>query len=118
MVANHPGMSDQTSGNIARDGAAKHPQTSFPVKGGMKDQTDASKLRGIAEVVTDKGTREIGFGFNYGPDASSPNPLDPSPKVKKFGAVKASWDMKDANGDGVSNETGGQVLSEAALLGR
>ena len=118
MVVNHPGMSDQTSGNLAREGAAKRPQTSFPVKGGMKDQTDASKLRGIAEVVTDRGTREIGTGFNYGPDASSPNPLDPSPKVKKFGDVKVKWDMKDGMGDGLNTEIGGQVLSEAALLGR
>jgi hypothetical protein len=109
MVANHPGMTDQTSSNIARDGAAKRPQVNFPLAHGMKDQTEASQLKGISPDSP---------GFGSAPDASSPNPLDPSPKVKKFGEVKAAWDMKDANGDSINNEVGKQVLSEAALLGR
>ena len=52
MVANHPGMSDQTSTNIARDGAAKKPQTKFPVKEGMKNQTQA--LSGVSPAGFDR----------------------------------------------------------------
>ena len=107
MVANHPGMSDQTDSNIARDGAAKRTQTSVPVHPGMKDQTDASKLQGIAPGSP-----------GFGSDASGPSVLDPAKGIKKFGNVKASWDMKDGMGDGLDTEIGGQVLSEATLLGR
>ena len=99
MVANHPGMSDQTNSNIARDGAAKHPQTSFPIKEGMKDQTTITS-----------GPSSPGIG----PDASSPNPLDPSPKLKKFGEVATKWGMKGEH----SPELGRRVLAEAANLGR
>jgi hypothetical protein len=109
MVANHPGMSDQTNSNIARDGAAKRTQATIPVKTGMKDQTDASKLRGISPESP---------GFSYAPDASSPNSLDPSPKRKKFGDAKASWGMRDANGQSVNGELGHRVLAEATNLGR
>lgn len=109
MVANHPGMTDQTSSNIARDGATKRPQTKFPVTHGMVNQTEASKLKGISPDSP---------GFGSAPDASGPGVLDPSKGLKKFGDVKASWGMTDANGDGVNNEAGRQVLSEAALLGR
>jgi hypothetical protein len=109
MVANHPGMSDQTSSNVARDGAAKRPQTKFADTHGMTDQTEASKLSGISPDSP---------GFGSAPDASSPNPLDPSPKLKKFDNVKVAWDQKDGNGNGLDNEVGGKVLSEAALLGR
>lgn len=107
MVATHPGMSDQTNTNIARDGAAKKPQTNFPVKSGMKNSNDTSKLQGISP-------KSPGFG----PDAGGPSVLDPSKGLKKFGDVKATWNMKDANGDSINNESGRQVLSEAALLGR
>ena len=107
MVANHPGMSDQTNSNLPRDGAAKRTQTSIPIHGGMKDQTEASKLDGVAP-------NSPGFGS----DASGPSVLDPAKGLKKFGDVKVKWDMKDGMGDGLNTEIGGQVLSEAALLGR
>jgi hypothetical protein len=98
-------MTDQTSSNIARDGAAKRPQANVAIAHGMTDQT---KLSGISPDVS----------FDGAPDASSPNPLDPSPKVKKFDNVKASWGMRDANGQSVNGELGKAVLTEAASLGR
>jgi hypothetical protein len=107
-VATKSGMTDQTSSNIARDGAAKKPQTSFPVKDGMKDMTTMS---GIAP--SNPGT---------GPDASSPNPLDPEPRaklLKKQGSeLQAAWDQKDGDGDGLDNAIGGQVMDEAQLKAR
>lgn len=95
-----PGMTDQTSSNIARDGAAKRPQKSFPVKEGMKNQQSFDAGKGIA------GT---------GPDASSPNPLDPAPTMKKFKDAPAKWGMTDSQGRGVDHDLGRAVLSEAAL---
>lgn len=100
MVANHPGMTDQTSSNIARDGAAKHPQKSFPVKAGMKDQTKA--LSGVSP-----GNPGVG------PDAAPANPLSKSAGLKKFGDVKPSWGMKDQ-----TPGSGSAVLREATSLGR
>jgi hypothetical protein len=107
MVANHPGMVDQTSSNVARDGAAKKTQTKFPVKGGMRSR--------IGEV-----TGVVGHGPDGAPDAGAPNPLDPSPTAKVLGQgpIKSSWGMKDANGQSVNGELGKKVLTEAANLGR
>lgn len=106
MVANHPGMVDQTSSNIARDGAAKRTQTKFPLKEGMKDQTEA--LSGVSPANP-----------GVGPDADPANPLSPEPKSKhQSGDVKASWGMRDANGQSVNGELGKAVLAEAARLGR
>jgi len=116
-----PAMSTpETSSPVnPRSGAAKRTQTSYPTKEGMKDQTDASKLRGAVPTIAGKETAK---GYNYGPDASSENPLDPEPKVKnlrKQGRILASsWDMKDANGNGVDNDLGAAVLDEAGRLGK
>lgn len=101
-------MKDQTSYN-ARSGAAKKTQTSFDVAHGMKDMTKASGA--VAGIGPDNP--------GDGPDASSPNPLDPSPsRAKEYGPpLKSSWDMKDANGDGVDTNIGGKVLGEAILSG-
>lgn len=96
----HPGMKDLTDTNIARDGAAKRPQTSFPVKWGMRDRTAA--MAGISPENP-----------GVGPDASSGNPLDPSPKVKKFSQAPVHKGMKDQ-----TNMDGKAVLSEASALGR
>lgn len=94
---------DQTSTNVARDGAAKRPQTSFDTKWGMKDMTSFSA-----------GPKMPGTG----PDASSPNPLDPQPKDKDAqSSFNASWNMKDANGQGVDKNIGGRVIGEAILSG-
>lgn len=101
MVANHPGMTDQTSSNIARDGAAKRPQTKFPVKEGMKNQTEV--LSGVSPANP-----------GVGPDADPANPLSPSPQRKKFDDVKTSWGMKGKHDPAL----GSAVLSEAANLGR
>lgn len=101
MVAVHPGMTDQTSGNIARDGAAKKTQTSFPVKEGMKDQT---------KILSEVSPANPGTG----PDASTSNPLSPEPKQKHQNAVATSWGMKGKH-DPV---LGSAVLHEASNLGR
>ena len=100
---------DQTPGNMARDGGvAKHPQTSFKDTWGMKDMTSMS---GISPAVP--GT---------GPDASSPNPLDPEPQSKLL--RRQPTDLKanpgtpvDGDGDGLDYGLGGKVLGEAILSG-
>lgn len=110
MVANHPGMSDQTSSNIARDGAAKRPQTKFPITHGMKNMT--TELSGISPKNP-----------GVGPDAAPANPLSPEPGMKALhrqpaGDVKASWGMRDANGKSVNGNLGKAVLAQATNLGR
>lgn len=104
-VSTKPGMKDQTSSNIARDGAAKRPQTSFPTHTGMKSQVE---FRGAAP--SNPGT---------GMDAGSPNVADPSNRGKSVQTdFPAKWGMRDANGKSVNGNLGKQVLSEAALTGR
>ena len=108
-----PPMQDRISSSPIdpRSGAAKHPQTTFPIKGGMKDMVEASKLTGISPAHP-----------GIGPDASSPNPLDPEPRDKDLRrqpkVLASSWGMKDANGNGVNNDLGAKVLDEASKLGR
>ena len=110
-----PPMQDRisTSPINPRAGAAKRTQTTFPVKPGMKDQTDASKLRGISPTSP---------GFSHAPDASSPNPLDPSPTAKVLRRqpheMKSSWGMTDANKQSVNGNLGKAILDEAGRLGR
>lgn len=110
-----PKMQDRISDSPIdpRAGAAKRTQTAFPVKPGMKDMTDASKLRGISPSSP---------GFSHAPDASSPNPLDPSPTDKVLrrqpGELKSSWGMLDANKQSVNGELGKAILAEAGRLGR
>lgn len=103
-VSAHAGMSDPTKSNLARDGAAKRPQTNFPVHIGMTDQTKV--LSGVSPANP-----------GVGPDASSGNPLDPSPKLKKFGQVPVKWGMRDANGQSI-NGNASAILSEASVLGK
>jgi len=101
---------ESTSPVDPRGGHAKHTQTNFPDKWGMKDQTDDPQLHGISPASP-----------GFGPDASSPNPLSPEPKDKNLrrqGPYKASWDMKDANGQGVNDTIGQKILDEAGRLGR
>lgn len=105
MVATHPGMSDQTSTNVARDGAPKKIQTKFPVKEGMCNRV--AQLSGI-------GPANPGVG----PDADPANPLSPQAKSKKSHEVKAAWGQKDANGQSVNGNLGTAILAEAANLGR
>jgi hypothetical protein len=101
MVANHPGMSDQTSSNIARDGAAKRPQTKFPVKDGMKNQTQA--LSGVSPANP-----------GVGPDADPANPLSPRAPQKHSGSIPKHPGMKGEHDAAL----GDAVLREAANLGR
>ncbi len=101
MVATHPGMTDQTDSNIARDGAAKKTQTKFPTTHGMKSMTEA--MTGVSP-----GNPGVG------PDADPANPLSPEPKSKHQEAVATSWGMKGKHDAGL----GSAVLSEAANLGR
>jgi hypothetical protein len=101
-----PPMQDQTTGYDARSGAAKKPQKTFPLTHGMKDMT---KMSGIAP--SNPGT---------GPDASSPNPLDPEPPIKRMvrqpATLEAKWGMKTGDGKGLDN-SGPAVMSEAVLSG-
>lgn len=96
------GMTDQTSSNVARSGAAKRPQTSFPIKSGMKDQTAA--LSGVSPANP-----------GVGPDAAPANPLA---KVARGKACQtefsAKWGATDADGRGVDSGLGKKVLAEAA----
>jgi hypothetical protein len=98
-------MASQTSSDLPRNGAAKRPQTTFAIKDGMKDQTSMS---GVSPGANGSG-----------PDASSPNPLDPEPRdkllKKQGGSLAAAWGMTDGDGDGVDNAIGGRVLDEAVL---
>ena len=99
-----PAMQDQTSFN-ARNGAAKKPQTTFPVHPGMTDQQRA--MAGVSPASPGSGK-----------DAAAPNPLDPSERGKNVQTnFPAKWDMKDANGKGVDSNIGGKVIGEAILAG-
>jgi hypothetical protein len=101
---------ESTSPINPRSGAAKKTQTKFPVKTGMTDMVSGS-------VSSFAGPKNPGVG----PDASSSNPLDPEPKDKLLrrqpGSFKASWGMKDGNGDGVDGTIGQAILDEASRLG-
>lgn len=99
------GMKDQTSTNIARDGAAKRPQKSFATTYSMRSRIGDVQT-GVPSMVGDRA-----------PDASSPNPLDPTSPGKKFGQVATKWGMKDPMGNSI-NGNGPKVLSEGALTGR
>lgn len=103
MVANHPGMTDQTSSNIARDGAAKKTATNFPVHPGMKN---SQNFPGFAP--TNPGS---------GPDADPANVMSPEPKQKHSAPIGVKWGM-DTSPTKHSPETGTAVLKEAANLGR
>lgn len=93
------GMKDQTSSNIARDGAAKRPQTKFATHTGMRSR--------VGEVAGVKGN-------GTGPDASSPNPLDPTTPGKTFPKAGAKWGMRDANGQSVNHALGDAILAEGS----
>lgn len=107
-----PAMSDQTKFN-ARDGAAKNVQTKFGIHPGMTDQQRAM----VGVGPSNPGT---------GPLADSPNPADPETPAQRGknlrrqpgdGQLQAKWGMTDANGKGVDNAIGKQVLNEAVLGG-
>lgn len=100
MVANHPGMTDQTSSNIARDGAAKRPQKSFAVAHGHKN-TNAFAGAGPANP-------------GIGPDGAPANVMSPEPKQKHSGPVETKWGMNGKHDAAL----GAAVLKEAANLGR
>ena len=105
-----PVMQDRISSSPIdpRSGKAKHPQTSFPVKSGMKNMTT---------VLSGVGPKNPGVG----PDADPANPLSPEPKDKTLRRqpkeLKSSWGMKDGNGDGVDGTIGQKILDEASRLG-
>ncbi len=100
------GMKDRIDSNIARDGAAKRTQTSFPVKSGMRSRI--TELSGVSPA--NPGT---------GPDASSGNPMDPSPKDKKFSPAPTKPGMRSrTTGGGVDHALGSAVLKDATSLGK
>lgn len=100
---------ETTSPIDPRNGAAKRTATSFATKPGMR-----SRIGDVSGVV--------GHGPNGAPDASSSNPLDPSPTDKILRrqpqVLKSSWGMLDANKQSVNGELGKAVLAEAGRLGR
>ena len=104
MVANHPGMVDQTNTNIARDGAPKRTQSKAPVKDGMKSMTEA--MSGVSP-----GNPGVG------PDADPANPLSLEPKQKHSAPIGVKWGMEKSPTTH-SPELGSAVLKEAANLGR
>jgi hypothetical protein len=105
-----PAMVDQTHYD-ARSGAAKRTQTSFPVKEGMKDQTQYSR---VGPGMSPGG--EPNPAYHFGPDAGSANPSGPASPADSE-TVKASWDMKGGMGQGVDPDIAGKVLGEAILSG-
>lgn len=103
---------DQSSFN-ARDGAAKKPQTSFSIHPGMTDQQRA--MAGVSPVNPGDGP------VADGPKAY--DPLSPADRGKTLrrqppaDGMRASWDMKGADGKGLDTSIGGRVLGEAILSG-
>ena len=101
-------MKDQTSYD-ARSGAAKKTQTSFGQKWGMRDRI---KFDGAGP--TNPGS---------GPDASSPNPLDPEPRGKVLrrqptaGNARTPWGQRGAASDMSSSQQSGKTL-DPSLSGR
>jgi hypothetical protein len=94
-------MKDLTDSDVARNGAAKRPQKSFPVKDGMKNSQSF----------------DAGAPGTTGPDAGSPNPLDPTKVGKKVQTTfPAKWGMKDGHGNPLDSDQGKAVLAEASLL--
>jgi hypothetical protein len=113
MIATVKGQTDQTQFD-ARSGAAKHPQTSFAVKDGMKDQNAPS---GVTSAISPVHP-------GVGPDASAADVLDPQTpaergrKLRRQPAVlEPKWGAKGGDGQGVDNNIGGKVLGEAILSG-
>lgn len=100
-VSVKPGMKDQTSSDLPRAGAAKRPQTSFPVHPGMKSQVD---FRGAAPANPGEG-----------PLANPDSPTDGGSRKIVATEFKPSWGMRDANGNSVNGEQGKKVLSEGSL---
>ena len=105
-----PKMEDRVTStpNDPRSGSAKKTQNSFPDKWGMKDMTAMSGV----------GPGNPGSG----PDASSPNPLDPEPLAKMLHrqpqVLKANPGTPvDGDGDGLDQDIGGKVIGEAILSG-
>lgn len=94
-----PGMQDRIASNIARDGAAKRPQTKFETK-----WTHRSRIGEVDGVG--------GKGPDGAPDASNPSPLDPTAPGKKFAPAPTKWGMKGE----VDHELGSKVLIEGSSL--
>lgn len=104
---------DQTSYD-ARRGAAKKPQTSFPVKEGMKDQNAPS---GVTNAI---GPIHPGVG----PDASSADVMDPESPAQRGKVLRrqpsvltAKYGMKNGDGKGLDPNLAGKVIGEAILSG-
>jgi hypothetical protein len=107
-------MVDQTGSFDARNGKPKHPQTSFPIKEGMKDQNAPS---GVTNAI---GPTNPGKG----PDAGATDVLDPQSSGERGKVlrrqpdpIQAKWGMKGGDGQGIDANSGGKVLGEAILSG-
>jgi hypothetical protein len=98
----------------ARGGAAKKPQTTFPVTQGMKDQNAPS---GVTSAIAP-------IHPGVGPDASAKDVLDPQTPaergkvLKRQGSGQPSWGMKgDPLRGSLDSDLSGKVLGEAKLSG-
>src|SRR5674476_534423 len=124
MVELAKGAVDQTHYDARGGGVPKHPQTSFAVRDGMKDQNAPS---GVTSAISP-------IHPGVGPDASMADVLDPytpaergrvlrrQPGAKEGnpggpGTLKSKWGMKGGDGQGVDPAIGGKVLGEAILSG-
>jgi hypothetical protein len=103
-----PAMKDQTSFD-ARKGAPKRTQTNFPIHPTMVDQ---QKFSGASPGASGKG-----------PDASSPDVMDPELRrtlKRQPQILKTPWDLYDNLGPNRSSldaNAAGRVLGDAVLSG-
>jgi hypothetical protein len=128
MVAVVKGEVDQTHYDARGGGKPKHPQTSFAIKDGMKDQNAPS---GVTSAIAP-------IHPGVGPDASMADVLDPQTPAERGrtlrrqpggvsaktnngdwvpGKLNSAWGMKGGDGQGVDPDIGGKVLGEAILSG-
>lgn len=116
MVANSVGAVEQTHYDARGGGQPKHPQTTFPIKEGMKDQNAPS---GVTSAISP-------IHPGVGPDASAKDVLDPQTPAERgkvlrkqpAGPVKASWGMGgDPLRGHLDPDLSGKVLGEAILSG-
>jgi hypothetical protein len=114
MVAVVKGEVDQTSYDARKGGVPKHPQTSFAIKEGMKDQNAPS---GVTSAISP-------IHPGVGPDASAADVLDPETSAERGKTLRrqpavltAKWGAKGGDGQDVDPNMAGKVLGEAILSG-
>src|SRR5674476_774203 len=114
MVATVKGEVDQTHYDARGGGVPKHPQTSFAIHEGMKDQNAPS---GVTSAVSP-------IHPGVGPDASMADVLDPYTSAERGRVLRrqpvvleTKWGAKGGDGQSLDPNLGGKVLGEAILSG-